>query len=510
MAFLGTALKTIIDFRHDWKANPTPPHVLQKQALRKLLEAAAGTSFGIYYGFRELLESQDLINDFQARVPIHNYDQMHERWWRQQQHLPDITWPGRPDYFALSSGTTSKQSKRIPVTVDMLRSIRSVGISQLESLANFDLGPEVFEKDILMLSSSADLHQHENGYLEGEISGINVSNLPFWTDIFYKPGKEVAAIDNWDERIEHIVEQAPEWDVAAIAGIPSWVLVLLREIRDTYRLRNIHELWPNLSVFATGGVAFEPYRESFDQLLDHPLIYMDTYLASEGFFAFNARPDTMAMQLALNHGLFFEFIPFDERGFDPAGNLLNAPQVLTIADVEKDQDYALVISTCAGAWRYLIGDTVRITDPIRGEIRLSGRTKYFLNVVGSQLSEEKLNRAIGHLSEQLQTPINEFAVAALKDENGRYFHQWVLGAGHDHINAEEAAGKLDEILKKLNKNYGVARSKALEYVKVQPVKKMLIYDWLEKRKKKGGQIKLPKVMEENLMLELLSFLESHK
>lgn len=505
MAFLGTAIKTFIDLKHDLSSKAQDPMVMQRKALRQLLEKAKDTSFGIYHGFEQILAADDPVRAFQNEVPIFEYAAMNERWWRQQRRLPNITWPGRPRYYALSSGTTSHRSKRIPVTEDMLESIRSVGIDQLESLANFDFDPEIFEKDILMLSSSSDLKERE-GRLEGEISGINVQNLPSWSDAFYKPGKDIAAIDDWDQRVEKIAEQAPEWDVAALAGIPSWILLMLRTVIERHGLNTIHDIWPNLTVYASGGVAFGPYRASFEALTEHPLIIMDTYLASEGFFAYNARPETKAMRLALENGLFLEFIPFDERGFDDHGNLLKKPTVLTIEEVEEGMDYALIASTPAGAWRYMIGDTVRFTDKARNEVLLTGRTKYFLNVVGSQLSEDKMNRSIQQLSEALDVQINEFTVAAMKDEQDDYYHQWVLGS-EGEFDESGAEQQLDEILKDINKAYDMARGKALRYIKVKRVPKKALYDWLEANKKKGGQVKLPKIMEEDKMRELLDFLE---
>jgi hypothetical protein len=505
MAFLGTAIKTFIDLKHDLTFKLQDPMAMQRRELRKLLEKANSTSFGIYHGFDQMLESEDHVKAFQAEIPIFEYAAMNERWWRQQRRLPNITWPGRARYFALSSGTTSHRSKRIPVTEDMLESIRSVGIDQLESLANFDLDPEIFEKDILMLSSSSDLKERE-GHLEGEISGINVRNLPSWTDAFYKPGRDIAAIDDWDERVEKIAERAPAWDVAALAGIPSWILLMLRTVIERHNLKTIHDIWPNLTVYASGGVAFGPYRASFDTLTERPLLVMDTYLASEGFFAYNARPETKAMRLALENGIFFEFIPFDERSFDERGNLLENPTVCTIQEVEEGKDYALVASTPAGAWRYMIGDTVRFTDKERFEILLTGRTKYFLNVVGSQLSEDKMNRSIRQLSEALGVRINEFTVAAMKDDQDDYYHQWILGS-EDEFDESRAEALLDDILKDINKAYEMARGKALRYIEVKNVPKQALYDWLEINKKKGGQTKLPKIMEEDKMKKLLGFLE---
>ena len=507
MAVIGHILKGLIDLKHT-VAPAQPENVAKAQAeqLTELLETARDTAFGRHFRFGQMLDSGMAYAIFKNQVPIYDYDRLHAEWWDRQQNEPDITWPGRPPYFALSSGTTGKESKRIPVTEAMLDSIQSVGRAQAESLANFDLPGDLFEKDVLMLSSSADLVER-NGHLEGEISGINVSNIPDYFRGFYKPGIEIAQIDDWDERLAAIVAEAPEWDIVAIAGIPSWVQMMLRAIVKQHNLKNIHELWPDLTIYTSGGVAFEPFRASFEALLDHPIHIMDTYLASEGFFAYNARPETMAMQLAVDNGIFYEFIPFDETGFDEAGELLPNPRVLSIAEVEANKDYALLVSTPAGAWRYLVGDTIKFTDLERYEILITGRTKYFLNVVGSQLSEEKLNAAVTSLSKSSGSRIKEYGVAAIKNEEGEYIHQWVLGLDDGDLSAETATEHLDRELQEANKNYRVARSKALHGLRARVVPADRLYDWLATTKKKGGQIKMPKVMTEDKMRDLLAYLD---
>lgn len=499
---LGPLFKRAIELGQVLQSEVSPLDA-QRGQLRSLLHKARATSFGIYYGFEQLSASENPIEAFQLAVPLHDYDQLNERWWRQQRRLPNITWTGQPQYYALSSGTTGKESKRIPVTEDMLESIRSVSMAQIRSLANFDLPADLFEKEILAVGSSTNLKEH-NGHLEGEISGINAFNAPAWFDFFYKPGREIAAIDHWDDRVAAIVQKAPEWDIGALAGIPSWVLLMLQEVVAHHKLESIHELWPKLRIYTTGGVAFEPFRKSFDQLMKRPVHYMDTYLASEGYFAFNARPETNAMRLALSNGIFFEFVPFDGSGFDEEGNLRTDADVITIDEVEPDRDYALLISTCAGAWRYLIGDTVRFTDVERAEIIITGRTKYFLNVVGSQLSEEKMNQAVRELSGRLGATINEFAVAAVTDENEDYYHQWILGC-EEKLDEEVAAQKLDEMLKDVNKGYNMARKKALKGIRVACLAPSMIYAWIESEKKKGGQVKIPKVMSAEKMAALLDF-----
>ncbi|SFT55006.1 GH3 auxin-responsive promoter [Algoriphagus locisalis] len=503
MAIIGKLVKAGLDITSKLtSADDTPQHSQEKQ-LKELLSQAKNTAFGKYYGFEEILKSDDPIDTFRKEVPIFNYEQMHSLWWSRQERFPDITWPGKPDFFARSSGTTGKSSKRIPITDDFLATMKSVGTSMINSLHDFDFPESLFESEILMLSSSANLDENEQGFREGEISGINVSNFPGWYDMFYRPGKEIAAISDWDERVNAIAEQAPEWNIGAIAGIPSWVLLMLQRIIERHQLNDIHEIWPNFQVFASGGVAFETYREDFEKVCKKPITVMDTYLASEGFIAYTCRPDTMDMKLALSHGYYFEFIPFDERGVSETGDLLSKPMVLGIEEVEVGQEYVLILSSCAGAWRYAIGDVIRFESLEPPQVKITGRTKFFLNVVGSQLSEEKMDKAILELAEINGATINEYMVAAVKNQDGEYIHQWVLVT---ELNTSDLDSKLDELLKSANKNYAVARSKALKGIDVKVISKDQYTAFLAQNNKKGGQTKTPKVMKEEKMKTLLEFI----
>ncbi len=500
MAILGNIIKAAIELK-DKLTPDTEAIPAQEQVLINLLKAAEHTKFGQHYQFNKILSSTDSRRAFANTVPVHDYQKIYDEWWhRLVEGEENITWPGRPQYFALSSGTTGSTSKRIPITDEMLAAIRNTGIQQVTSLANFDLPAEFFEKEIMMLGSSTDL-QERDGFLEGEISGISASNIPAWFKGYYKPGDDIARIDDWDERVQKIAEQASDWDIGALSGIPSWIELMLKKVIEYHRLNNIHEIWPNLSVYTPGGVAFEPYRKSFEKLLAHPLIYLDTYLASEGFLAFQNRPDTTAMTLVVDNGIYFEFVPFEEKNMTDEGNVHPEARILTLAEVQEDVDYVLLISTVAGAWRYMIGDTVKFTDLNRREIVITGRTKHFLNVVGSQLSVHKMNAAIQQLEEQFGVAIQEFTVAAVRrKEDQEYIHQWYLGSD-DPMDEEEIAQALDEVLQEMNKNYRVARSKALKDVKVHVVSADVFYQWSEASKKKGGQVKTARVMEEEKFAE---------
>lgn len=504
MGILGTIVKSAISINQTLISKSQNVESGQRAVLLDLLNKAKDTAFGKYYGFRHILESGDAIRQFQSEVPIHNYQKINF-WWKQQQKFPDITWPGKPDYFAVTSGTTGNKSKKIPITNEFSESMKKVGISLASELQNFPVPEEVFESSVLVLSSSSHLKPHEYGHLEGEISGINTHNFPDWYDYFYCPGKEIASIDDWDERIEKIVEKAPEWNVGSAAGIPSWVLRMLQAIMKHHNLKYIQDIWPNFSVYASGGVAFETYRKDFEKISNKELIIIDTYLASEGFFAYTANPNTLAMKLATDHGYFYEFIPFDERGIDEMGEVLENPEILDITEVNTKDEYVLVVSTNAGAWRYIIGDTIQFTNLAPHEIKITGRTKFFLNVFGSQLSEEKLNNAIVSAADQLDITVNEFMVAAVKDDDN-HKHQWVI-VTDDEIDREKFATLLDDHLKSHNNNYKVARNKTIDAIEVRTISKSGYSNYLEKTNKKGGQVKIQKVMRAEKMSEFLSFFD---
>ena len=502
MAVIGSIIKGLIHATETVVSDPDP-YEAQEKVLRSLLEKAKDTAFGKYYAFEQLLESEDLQKEFAEKVPFFDYNKINEEWWsRMHEGAVDVTWPGKPPYFALSSGTTGKSSKRIPVTEDMVEAIRQTGIKQVASLSNFDLPSDFFEKEIMMLGSSTDLEKRGD-HEEGEISGISASNIPFWFRNFYKPGTEIAEINDWDERVLQIAKEAKNWDIGAITGIPSWTELMIKKILEYHNVDNIHEIWPNLQVYSTGGVAFEPYEKAFEKILAHPVIVIDTYLASEGFLAFQSRPGTLAMKLVLDNGIYFEFVPFKPEFINEDGSLKPDAPVVPLKEVREDEEYVLVISTVSGAWRYLIGDTIKFTDKDRMEIKITGRTKFFLNVVGSQLSVNKMQDAIKELEQQFSITIPEFTVAAVQKE-GEFIHKWYLGT-EGKADEKELAAALDENLKKANKNYGVARKKALKGVEVVTVPPEVFHEWSAKNKKKGGQVKMEKVMKEEKFAEWEKF-----
>ncbi len=503
MSVIGELIKKAIDVTGFIKGDGKPVEE-QEAVLKDLLERAKLTAFGKHYDFATLLEQPSVSLAFQEKVPIHDYDKMFAEWWHfLLKGHQNVTWPGGQNYFALSSGTTSN-SKYIPVTDDMLESIKKAGIKQVLSLKNFELPGDFFEKQIMMLGSCTQLIQKDD-HEEGEISGISAGNIPVWFRNFYKPGEEIAGIKDWDLKLKRIVEEAPNWDIGSLSGIPSWVEMMLKAIIEHYNLKTIHDIWPNLQVYTSGGVAFEPYRQSFEKLLAHPIIYIDTYLASEGFLAMQRRPDVSSMSLNTNNGIFFEFVPFIDENIDENGCVKQEAEVFTFADAKENENYVLLISTVSGAWRYMIGDTVMITNKELAEIKITGRTKHYLNVVGSQLSVNQMNEAIEQLAKNHQIEIKEFVVGAIHREE-EYIHKWLIGTDKLLDNTTEIAQDLDLLLQENNKNYKVARGKALKGVEVELFPINRFYNWSEEKKNLGGQAKIPRVLKEEDFLEMQDYL----
>lgn len=509
MAVLGGIIKSIIEVANIFV--DTDNHVKKQQkVLKELLLTAKDTQFGKKYNFKSISDSETPEIKFAETIPYFDYNSINEKWWSKlHKGEKNVTWPNSPNYFALSSGTTGKESKRIPVTVEMIEAIRQSGIKQVLALKNFDLPSSFFEREIMMLGSSTDLHERDDNKLEGEISGISASNIPFWFKGYYKPGEDIAKIDNWEERVEKIAKKAKSWDIGALSGIPSWIELMLQKVIDYHNLNHIHEIWPNLQVYTSGGVAFGPYEKSFKSLLGKEVIVIDTYLASEGYIATQVRPETNAMQLNTDNGIYFEFVPFKPEYINSDGSLKESAPSITLSQVEKNQDYVLIISTVSGAWRYLIGDTIEFTDVERAEIKITGRTKFFLNTVGSQLSVNKMDDAMRSLENHFNTQITEYTICAKRDKDDDFYHNWYLGT---NLKEEETkvSEVLDAFLKEANKNYKVARSKALEGVKVNLIPVEIFHKWNEHNKKKGGQVKMERVMGKEKFIEWEAFVKDQQ
>lgn len=483
----------------------SPKHQ-QIKVLKKILRIARFTEFGQKYKFDEILLNRHPAKYFQQLVPTFNYSTIYKEWWhKSREGKPDVCWPGVIKIFALSSGTSETSSKFIPVTKELIRSNTITSIRQLMSLASYQKVPKSsVGRGWLMLGGSTQLQKGPT-YFAGDLSGIQQKNIPFWFQGMYKPGKKIAREKDWTKKLDEIVEKAPEWDIAFLVGVPAWVQLCMEKVIERYNLKNIHEIWPNLAFYVHGGVALEPYKRGFKKLLGKPITYIETYLASEGFLAYQNRQDAQGMRLALSANIFFEFVPFDDDNFDAEGNMVARPKTLMIHEVEEGKDYAILISTNAGAWRYMIGDTVRFVDIEKSEIIITGRTKHFLSLVGEHLSVDNMTKAIQLVSEELNICIPEFTVAGIP--HGSFFaHHWFI-ATDDNVNAKDLCMRIDDKLKDINDDYEVERRHALKEVFLDVLSEKTFMDFMKCKGKVGGQHKFPRVLKGRMLEDWKRFLK---
>lgn len=505
-------IKTIVDkgreIKNRFDINQPKAFDVQTNVLRKLIEKAKDTEFGKAHGFEELYFSTNISEDFAKKVPVGDYSSMFPWWERARDGEKDIAWPGKVNYFALSSGTSEGASKYIPITADMLKTIKRTSTRQLLSIARTDdLPKDAMTKDSLMVSGSTDLDYNGINY-SGDLSGITTGNLPLWFQPFSKPVKETRKKKDWQEKIDEMVRDAKKWDVGMVAGVPAWIQILFEKIIDYYKLETIHDIWPNFQVYIHGGHAFAPYKKAFEKLLGRPIHYFETYLASEGFLAFQATADAEGMKLQIKNGIYFEFIPFDSENFTEEGTIKPNAKALTLMDVEMGKEYAPIISTCSGAWRYLIGDTIKFVDFKNLEVVITGRTKHFLSLVGEHLSVENMTKAVSTLSDEMNIEMREFTVCGERYDN-LFAHHWYIACDDalDHTNIKE---RLDALLCELNDDYAVERKHALKEVIVDIVPTKYFLQWMEMRGRLGSQNKVPRVMKGEMMESWKSFVHEQQ
>ena len=480
----------------------------QLRVLKKLLKKARFTEFGQHYRFDEALLNRHPAKKFQELVPVHDYNKIYEEWWKKTlDGVSDVAWPGKIKYYALSSGTSEAASKYIPVTREMLRSNTVNYLRQLLSLLSYqEANKRAITKGFLMIGGATDLKKGKAGWFAGDLSGILAKKRPFWFQSFYKPGGRIAAMSDWNQKLNEIVEHAREWDIGFIVGVPAWCQMCMEMVIEQYKVKNIHEIWPNFSFFVHGGVAFEPYKKGFEKLLGKPIVYIENYLSSEGFIGYKTREHAKGMKLILDNNIFFEFVPFDDKNFDNDGQIVANPEARMIHEVEEGKEYALLMSTNSGAWRYLIGDTIKFVDLEKSEVVITGRTKHFLSLTGEHLSVENMNKAIELVSEEFNISIPEYTVVGFPFENF-FAHRWYV-ATNDTVDAIQLRNKIDEHLRALNDDYATERDSALKevFLEVLPEEKFLKF--MELKGKLGSQHKFPRVMKGKMLADWEKYLSS--
>lgn len=511
---LGTLVKTAAELKNipvEYKQKKLKPVKAQERELKKLLRKAQFTDFGSQYHFTDILLSKNPMEAFRKNVPVFDYNKMHDEWWyRALEGEHNVAWPGKIKYFALSSGTSEASSKYIPITRELNSKITKASIRQFASAVRYDFPVEFYNRGVLMIGGSTDLsYSRKGGYYAGDLSGISAGRIPKWFEFFYKPGQRISKIKDWSEKLDEMVKAAPTWDIGVIVGVPAWVQILLERIIKEYNLKTIHDIWPNLAVYVHSGVAFAPYEKSFEKLFGKEVIFVESYLASEGYIAYQVDLKKRVMQLLLDNGIYFEFVPFNEENFDENGNIVEHPKTLLLSEVEENTDYAILLSTCAGTWRYLIGDTIKFLNKERYEIAITGRTKQFLSITGEHLSQDNMTQAVDMLANELGVNITEFTVAGIKHDT-MYAHHWYLGSD-DPIDPQVAIKKIDEYLCKLNDDYAVERTEAIKELFIDVLPTELFYRFMEEKIGKwGGATKFPRVLKGQRYEMWVEFLRSQK
>lgn len=501
---VGNILKRGVNISTRIKTNRAPAVQKQKDTFAKMLAKAKNTSFGRHYKFAEILKSDDPEALFKSRVPMVDYDGMRPWWRRAEMGELDVAWPGRVKYFALSSGTSGAPSKHIPVTKDMVKAIRRSSIRQMITLSKYNLDHNIYQRQTLTLSGSTQLQDHGN-HFRGDVSGINVKHVPPLVRSFTKPPKKISMIPVWEDRLAMMVQDAPRWDIGIIAGVPAWMHILMERIEKRYQVESIHDIWPNLQVYLHGGVAIAPYVDTLNKHFRKKVHYVETYLASEGFIAQQTYPNSKGMELLANNWIYYEFIPFDSAHLGENGLPLDPfTPTLSLEEVEVGVRYAIVMSTCSGAWRYLIGDVVKFVDLDPPELIIDGRTKHFLSLVGEHLSVDNMTHGVANAARALGERFDEFSVAGLA-ENGEFGHHWFIACDTE-VDHNLVQQKLDEEIKALNDDYIVEREHALKNMFVTLVPTLYFNEFLSSKGKQGGQVKFPRVIKGQQFEEWKAFL----
>ncbi|OIQ37196.1 MAG: hypothetical protein BM563_09100 [Bacteroidetes bacterium MedPE-SWsnd-G1] len=472
------------------------PNDVQEELLMRLIKKSENTVFGLTYSFNSLQSYED----FAARMPIQKYESIAQYIERNRSGEQNIFWPTTIKWFAKSSGTTNAKSKFIPVSDEAIENCHmKAGKDMLCLYINNNPNTQLFTGKGLRLGGSSAIYEDNNTYF-GDLSAIIIENMPFWADFSSAPKQETALMGEWEAKMDAIISETINENITSLVGVPSWMLVLLNRVLDVTGKDNILEVWPNLEVYFHGGVNFNPYREQYKKLIPKKdFRYYETYNASEGFFGIQDQNNSDELLLMLDYGIFYEFIPMSS--YDGENSI-----AIPLSKVKKNTNYAVVITTNGGLWRYLIGDTVKFTslDPYR--IKITGRTKHFINVFGEELIIENAEEALKQACKKTNARISDFTVAPIfmnGKENGS--HEWMIEFSKAPKNLNLFTELLDNALKAINSDYEAKRynNLTLSMPKVHQARQGLFYDWLKMKGKLGGQHKIPRLSNKREFLEEL-------
>jgi hypothetical protein len=474
------------------------PIEVQNEVLTKLINTAMNTEFGIQHNFSKIKDH----NSFQDCVPLSDYPSTKSYVDRLMAGEQNILWPSETKWFAKSSGTTAERSKFIPVTKESLEDCHYKGGKDLLTLyySNYP-DCKLYNGKHLTIGGSAQINALSSNSYFGDLSAIIVENLPWWAEIKRTPSKEIALMGEWEEKIEKMAHSTIKENVLIIAGVPSWTMVLSERILEITGKKNLKEVWPNLELFMHGGVSFDPYRENFARLIPDPnMHYVETYNASEGFFGIQDQPNVNELLLMLDYGIYYEFIPMDEF------NGIDSKVVVPLSQVEKDVNYAVVISTNGGLWRYLIGDTIKFTSLLPYRFKITGRTKSFINTFGEEVIVENAEQAIAYACEKTNSSIRDYTAGPIyMEEEQKGGHEWIIEFSKTPDNYERFEFLLDEKLREINSDYDAKRYNDMILSKptFHFVPTGTFDSWLKNKGKLGGQNKIPRLSNNRDILEQL-------
>lgn len=452
-----------------------------------MLEKAKDTTYGRQYHFSSIKTP----DQYKERVPIIDYDGLKPFVIRLRQGEKNLIWSGEIRWFAKSSGTTSDKSKFIPVSKDALEDCHFRGGKDILAIyAQNYPETEIFTGKCLALGGSRQINNFSNDSVYGDLSAILMINLPFWAEFIRTPSQSISLLEQWDDKIEQMAKATIKENVKQIAGVPSWTLVLLRRILEITGKKSLHEVWPELELFTHGGVSFIPYREQFREIIPSAKMhYIETYNASEGFFGIQDDPSSDDMLLMLDYGIYYEFIPLEECD-------KTHPKTLSIGEVELGKNYAMVISTNGGLWRYLIGDTVKFTSVYPFKIHITGRVKHFINAFGEELIIDNAENALKTACEKTGAFISEYTAGPIyMGKNQKGGHEWLFEFEKNPDNMEFFMESLDNALKAVNSDYEAKRFKnmALDFPTYKILEHGVFHEWLRTKGKLGGQHKIPRL-----------------
>lgn len=472
------------------------PVEVQNEVLYELLSEAKHTLYGKKYGFKDIKS----YKSFAERVPIRKYENIEPYIERIRRGEQNVFWPSKIHWFAKSSGTTNAKSKFIPVSDEAIDDCHmKAGKDMLCLFINNNEDTEIFKGKGLRLGGSSAIYEDNDTYF-GDLSAIIIENMPFWADFSSAPSQKTALMSEWETKMDAIIKETIPENITSLSGVPSWMLVLLNRVLEVTGKNNILEVWPNLEVYFHGGVNFKPYKEQYQKLIPKKdFRYYETYNASEGFFAIQDRNNSDELLLMLDYGIFYEFIPMDQyKGEDSVA--------IPLERVEKDVNYAILITTNSGLWRYLIGDTVKFTNTNPYRIKITGRTKHFINVFGEELVVENAEDALEVACNNFGAAVNEFTVAPIfMDGEKSGGHEWLIEFQNVPDDMEGFITCLDDTLKSLNSDYEAKRymDMTIKRPVVHCAPGGLFYQWLKNNGKLGGQHKVPRLSNSRSYLEEL-------